>query len=134
MRSGERRARDLRPGNIQGFPTLRKPSSNPCSKMFGSVLTLVVIEVVVSIRAGRWNRRDSTTSVGVGIGYLAIKAIAADGVKAVMLFGVSHHKDATGSDTWNKNFWFQTHIFLSKMKMCFFTAKERDNPNRRNCL
>lgn len=32
-----------------------------------------------------------------------IKAIAADGVKAVMLFGVSHHKDATGSDTWNKN-------------------------------
>jgi porphobilinogen synthase len=30
-----------------------------------------------------------------------IKAIAADGVRAVMLFGVSHHKDATGSDTWN---------------------------------
>lgn len=29
-----------------------------------------------------------------------IKAIAADGVKAVMLFGVSHHKDATGSDSW----------------------------------
>lgn len=32
-----------------------------------------------------------------------IKAIAADGVKAVMLFGVSHHKDATGSDSWNEN-------------------------------
>ncbi len=32
-----------------------------------------------------------------------IKAIAADGVKAVMLFGVSHHKDATGSDTWKKD-------------------------------
>ena len=29
-----------------------------------------------------------------------IKAIAADGVKAVMLFGVSHRKDATGSDSW----------------------------------
>jgi porphobilinogen synthase len=29
-----------------------------------------------------------------------MKAIRADGVKAVMLFGVSHHKDATGSDTW----------------------------------
>ena len=29
-----------------------------------------------------------------------IKAIAADGVKAVMLFGVSHHKDADGSDSW----------------------------------
>jgi porphobilinogen synthase len=30
-----------------------------------------------------------------------IKAIYADGVKAVMMFGVSHHKDATGSDSWN---------------------------------
>ena len=29
-----------------------------------------------------------------------IKAIAADGVKSVMLFGVSHKKDATGSDSW----------------------------------
>jgi porphobilinogen synthase len=29
-----------------------------------------------------------------------MKAIAADGVKAVMLFGVSHKKDATGSDSW----------------------------------
>lgn len=28
-----------------------------------------------------------------------IKAIHADGVKAVMMFGVSHHKDATGSDS-----------------------------------
>jgi alkylglycerol monooxygenase len=50
---------------------------NANAVLFGSVLTLVVIEVVVSIRAGRWNRRDSTTSVGVGIGYLAIKVIAA---------------------------------------------------------
>ncbi|MDE2030154.1 MAG: porphobilinogen synthase [Alphaproteobacteria bacterium] len=30
-----------------------------------------------------------------------IKAIAADGVKAIMMFGVSHKKDATGSDAWN---------------------------------
>jgi porphobilinogen synthase len=30
-----------------------------------------------------------------------MKAIQADGVKAVMMFGVSHHKDATGSDSWN---------------------------------
>ncbi|MDD5586389.1 MAG: porphobilinogen synthase [Alphaproteobacteria bacterium] len=30
-----------------------------------------------------------------------IKAIQADGVKAVMMFGVSHRKDATGSDSWN---------------------------------
>jgi len=30
-----------------------------------------------------------------------IKAIAADGVKSVMLFGVSHKKDATGSDSWS---------------------------------
>ena len=29
-----------------------------------------------------------------------IKAIHADGVKAIMMFGVSHHKDATGSDSW----------------------------------
>ncbi|MBK6437989.1 MAG: sterol desaturase family protein [Candidatus Microthrix sp.] len=50
---------------------------NANAVLFGSVLTLVVIELVVSIRAGRWNRRDSTTSVGVGIGYLAIKVIAA---------------------------------------------------------
>ena len=28
-----------------------------------------------------------------------IKAIAADGVRAIMLFGVSHHKDASGSDS-----------------------------------
>jgi len=32
-----------------------------------------------------------------------IKAIAADGVKAVMLFGVSHKKDATGSDSWKED-------------------------------
>ncbi len=29
-----------------------------------------------------------------------IEAIASDGVRAVMLFGVSHHKDASGSDAW----------------------------------
>lgn len=28
-----------------------------------------------------------------------VKAIAADGVKAILLFGVSHHKDADGSDS-----------------------------------
>jgi len=28
-----------------------------------------------------------------------IEAIARDGVRAVMLFGISHHKDSTGSDT-----------------------------------
>ena len=33
----------------------------------------------------------------------AIKEIAAAGIKAVMTFGVSHHKDDTGSDTWNEN-------------------------------
>lgn len=32
-----------------------------------------------------------------------IKAIYAEGIKAVMLFGVSHKKDATGSDSWNPN-------------------------------
>lgn len=30
-----------------------------------------------------------------------INAIAEDGVKAVMLFGISHYKDAEGRDTWN---------------------------------
>ncbi len=30
-----------------------------------------------------------------------IEAIAAEGIKSVMLFGVSHAKDATGSDAWN---------------------------------
>ena len=30
-----------------------------------------------------------------------IEKIAAEGVKAVMLFGVSHNKDASGSDSWN---------------------------------
>ncbi len=29
------------------------------------------------------------------------EAIARDGVRAVVLFGVSHHKDATGSDAWS---------------------------------
>ena len=33
----------------------------------------------------------------------AIKEIAGAGIKAVMLFGVSHKKDDTGSDTWNPN-------------------------------
>jgi porphobilinogen synthase len=28
-----------------------------------------------------------------------VRAIAADGVRAILLFGISHHKDATGSDT-----------------------------------
>ncbi|ABD85746.1 porphobilinogen synthase [Rhodopseudomonas palustris] len=30
-----------------------------------------------------------------------IERIARDGVKAVLLFGISHHKDAIGSDSWN---------------------------------
>ncbi|HEY8288113.1 MAG TPA: porphobilinogen synthase [Acetobacteraceae bacterium] len=33
----------------------------------------------------------------------AIKEIAAAGIKAVLTFGVSHHKDETGSDTWNRD-------------------------------
>src|SRR5580658_253686 len=33
----------------------------------------------------------------------AVKEIAAAGVRALMLFGVSHHKDADGSDSWNPN-------------------------------
>lgn len=33
----------------------------------------------------------------------AAREIAAAGIRAVMLFGVSHHKDASGSDTWNPN-------------------------------
>jgi len=32
-----------------------------------------------------------------------IKAIQADGIKAVMMFGVSHKKDATGSDSWKSD-------------------------------
>uniref|UniRef100_Q07UZ8 Delta-aminolevulinic acid dehydratase n=1 Tax=Rhodopseudomonas palustris (strain BisA53) TaxID=316055 RepID=Q07UZ8_RHOP5 len=30
-----------------------------------------------------------------------IEQIARDGIKAVLLFGISHHKDAAGSDSWN---------------------------------
>lgn len=33
----------------------------------------------------------------------AIKEIAGAGIKAVMLFGVSHHKDDIGSDSWNRD-------------------------------
>lgn len=33
----------------------------------------------------------------------AMKEIAAAGLRSVMLFGVSHHKDEAGSDTWNPN-------------------------------
>ncbi len=33
----------------------------------------------------------------------AIKEIARAGIRAVMLFGVSHHKDSDGSDSWNPN-------------------------------
>src|ERR1700733_3467261 len=33
----------------------------------------------------------------------AVKEIAAAGIKAVMTFGVSHHKDDTGSDAWNRD-------------------------------
>lgn len=33
----------------------------------------------------------------------AVKEIHAAGIKAIMTFGVSHHKDDTGSDTWNEN-------------------------------
>jgi len=32
-----------------------------------------------------------------------VKEIAAAGIRALMLFGVSHHKDADGSDSWNPN-------------------------------
>jgi porphobilinogen synthase len=32
-----------------------------------------------------------------------VKEIAATGIRALMLFGVSHHKDADGSDSWNPN-------------------------------
>lgn len=37
-----------------------------------------------------------------GLGH-EIEAIARDGVRAVMLFGVSHHKDAVGSDAWQSD-------------------------------
>ena len=30
-----------------------------------------------------------------------VEGLARDGVKALMLFGISHHKDASGSDAWN---------------------------------
>jgi porphobilinogen synthase len=30
-----------------------------------------------------------------------VEALAEDGIKALMLFGVSHYKDAAGSDSWN---------------------------------
>jgi len=33
----------------------------------------------------------------------AVKEIAAAGIRAVMTFGVSHHKDDTGSDAWNRD-------------------------------
>jgi porphobilinogen synthase len=33
----------------------------------------------------------------------AVKEIAAAGIKAIMTFGVSHHKDDTGSDSWNRD-------------------------------
>jgi porphobilinogen synthase len=33
----------------------------------------------------------------------AVKQIAAAGIKAIMTFGVSHHKDAIGSDAWNRD-------------------------------
>ena len=33
----------------------------------------------------------------------AVKEIHAAGIKAIMTFGVSHHKDDTGSDSWNEN-------------------------------
>ncbi len=32
-----------------------------------------------------------------------VREIARAGVKAIMMFGVSHHKDETGSDSWNPN-------------------------------
>jgi porphobilinogen synthase len=34
---------------------------------------------------------------------VTMKEIAAAGIRAVMLFGVSHHKDSDGSDSWNPN-------------------------------
>ncbi len=33
----------------------------------------------------------------------AVKEIYAAGIKAIVTFGVSHHKDDTGSDSWNEN-------------------------------
>ena len=32
-----------------------------------------------------------------------VEGLARDGVKALMLFGISHHKDASGSDAWNSD-------------------------------
>jgi porphobilinogen synthase len=32
-----------------------------------------------------------------------VEGLARDGVKALMLFGISHHKDAAGSDAWNRD-------------------------------
>jgi porphobilinogen synthase len=33
----------------------------------------------------------------------AVEGLARDGVKALMLFGISHHKDASGSDAWTRD-------------------------------
>ena len=32
-----------------------------------------------------------------------VEGLARDGVKALMLFGISHHKDGSGSDAWNRD-------------------------------
>src|SRR6185295_7656161 len=32
-----------------------------------------------------------------------VEAMARDGVKALMLFGISHHKDSSGSDAWARD-------------------------------
>ena len=49
---------------------------NANAVLFGSVLPLVVIELVVRIRAGRWNRRGGAPSVRGGGGGLAGAGVA----------------------------------------------------------
>lgn len=44
-----------------------------------------------------------------------VKRVWSKGIKAILLFGVSHHKDSTGSDTWNKD---------GLMARCIRTAKQ----------
>ena len=43
-----------------------------------------------------------------------VAKVAADGVKAILLFGVSHHKDGTGSDTWSPDGLMARSVRLAK--------------------
>jgi porphobilinogen synthase len=97
---------------VQAFPTtrLRRLRSSPALRDMMQETTVSLNDLIYPIFVEEGLEDFAPVESMPGIHRIperklasAIKEIAGAGIKAVMTFGVSRHKDETGSDSWNEN-------------------------------